>query len=140
MWKCPECRGAQGRLRIEGVLTTVVIDADGESAEPVGDLEWNGTAVAHCPCGFRGTAADCETEDDEEGDSDMNATTTAEIRDYTTGRVIGDAEVNDDVMERYESQEIGQWPEGILAASDLLSDAEIERLGIESNTTVWIEQ
>jgi len=70
----------------------------------------------------------------------MTATTTAEIRDYTTGRVIGDAEVNDDVMERYESQEIGQWPEGILAASDLLSDAEIERLGIESNTTVWIEQ
>jgi len=66
MWKCPECRGAQGRLRIEGVLTTVVIDADGESAEPVGDLEWNGTAVAHCPCGFRGTAADCETEDDED--------------------------------------------------------------------------
>lgn len=67
-------------------------------------------------------------------------TTTAEIRDYTTGRVIGDAEVNDEVLERYEAKEIGQWPEGIIAAAELLSDAEAERLGIEGNATVWIEQ
>lgn len=67
-------------------------------------------------------------------------TTTTEIRNYTTGRVIGDAEVNDDVLEQYEAKEIGQWPEGILAASDLLSAEEIDRLGIAADTTVWIEQ
>lgn len=69
----------------------------------------------------------------------MNATTTCEIRDYTTGRVIGDAEVSDDVLEQYETGKIGQWPEGIIVASDLLSDEEINRLGIEDDTTVWIE-
>jgi hypothetical protein len=66
-------------------------------------------------------------------------TTSSEIRDYTTGCVIGWAEVADETLAAYEGQEIGQWPEGILAASDLLSDAEIDRLGIEANRTVWIE-
>lgn len=67
MWKCPGCKGADGnKLRIEGVVTTVVIDKDGESAEVQGDLEWEGKNVAHCDCGYRGTAADCETDEDEE--------------------------------------------------------------------------
>ena len=73
MWKCPKCKGAGGeKLRIYGVVVSVVIDADGESAEPETDiLEWGGENTAVCECGFRGTAADCEIEDDEEGDSDM---------------------------------------------------------------------
>lgn len=66
-------------------------------------------------------------------------TTTATIRDYTTGREIGEAQVEDATMESYEEQEIGQWPEGIVRADELLSDAEIDRLGIEPSDTVWIE-
>lgn len=66
-------------------------------------------------------------------------TTTTTIMDYATGREIGMAQVADATLEAYESQEIGQWPEGIIRADELLDAAEIERLGIEDDTTVWIE-
>lgn len=60
MWKCPKCKNAAShKLRIEAHVT-VVIDSDGESAEPVdGNFEWGSDAVAHCSCGFIGTAGDC---------------------------------------------------------------------------------
>lgn len=67
MWKCPGCKGADGnKLRIESVVTTVVIDTDGESAEAEGDLEWEEKNVAHCDCGYRGTAGDCEVDEDDD--------------------------------------------------------------------------
>ena len=67
------------------------------------------------------------------------ATTTATIRDYTPGREIGEAQVASATLEAYQAEEIGQWPGGIVRADELLSDAEIDRLGIESSDTVWIE-
>lgn len=67
-------------------------------------------------------------------------TTIAIITDYTTGRELGTAEVEIATLEAYEAHEIGQWPEGIIAAGDLLPASEIERMGIEADTTVWIEE
>lgn len=69
----------------------------------------------------------------------MGTTTLATVNDYTTGRDLGLCDVFDDAMEAYEAKEIGQWPEGVISASELLSDSEIERLGIDADTTIWIE-
>lgn len=66
--------------------------------------------------------------------------TAASITDYTTGKDLGMADVEIATLDAYEAHEIGQWPEGIIRADELLSDAEITRLGIEANTTVWIEE
>ncbi len=67
-------------------------------------------------------------------------TTTAELKDYTTGRDLGTAAVEIETLDAYEQHRIGQWPEGIISARDLISDAEIDRLGISGDTTVWIEE
>ena len=65
--------------------------------------------------------------------------TTCEIKNYTTGKVIGEAKVDAEVYSDYESQRIGQWPEGIIPACELLSVPELMRLGIDADETVWIE-
>ena len=65
-------------------------------------------------------------------------TTTCEIRNYTTGKVCGEARVDRELYMEYTSQKIGQWPEGIIAADELLMPGEMERLGLEDTDTVWI--
>lgn len=58
-WWCPKCRNVEHRLCIHDVRVTVEIDADGQSAEADGDLEWEDDNPAQCGCGWFGKVRDC---------------------------------------------------------------------------------
>ncbi len=69
----------------------------------------------------------------------MLGNVTCDIRDYQSGELIGEAAVRETTFDRYEQQEIAQWPEGTIRAGDLLSEAEMERLNIGPDRIVWID-
>jgi hypothetical protein len=57
----------------------------------------------------------------------------ASIYDYSTGDLIGTASVD---MAKYLAQCTS--PEGVVGASEVLSNADIERLGIDADLSVYV--
>jgi hypothetical protein len=58
---------------------------------------------------------------------------------YSTGKSLGKVQVRPFAADCYARQTIGQWPEGLVEASDVMDADEIERIGISSTTTVYVE-
>lgn len=58
---------------------------------------------------------------------------------YATGKGLGEVQIHPFAWECYAKQTIGQWPEGIVAARDVMDSDEIERVGIEEGTTIFLE-
>lgn len=69
----------------------------------------------------------------------MATTTKSTVRvyDYQEGTHLGRAEITRDAIEKY--LESAQWPQGIIAAGDVLSGGDRDRLGITSGQTIWLE-
>lgn len=60
-----------------------------------------------------------------------------DIRDYNTGEWIGEAPIDVEFYRAYRAY--AQWPEGIIAAGDLLDATDLDRLGLDYGQVIWIE-
>jgi hypothetical protein len=56
------------------------------------------------------------------------------VNDYTTGKFLGRADIDE---ENYNAN--AQWPQGTILAGDILSDEEIDKFGITSETIVYCD-
>lgn len=58
----------------------------------------------------------------------------ASINRYSDGQCVGQATVG---MAAYEA--MAQQPEGLAEAGDVLSDEDMDRLGLDASTAIWCE-
>ena len=67
--------------------------------------------------------------------------TTVTVVRHSDGRQMGEVEVRDTDWERYDASAHPsyQWPEGIARACDVLSEEDIERLGLAETTVIYLE-
>lgn len=63
------------------------------------------------------------------------------VRAYSDAASLGRVEIDAAEWARYEACDhpAYQWPEGIARAGDVLTDEQIERMGITSRTVVYLD-
>lgn len=62
---------------------------------------------------------------------------TMNVNDYKTGNSLGTVELTSEQIANYEAN--AQQPQGIIRAGDVLSAADLSRLGITASQTIWLD-
>lgn len=62
---------------------------------------------------------------------------TMKVNDYKTGEILGKIELSDEQVAKYEAN--AQQPQGIIRAGDVMSAADLDRLNVKADQTIWLD-